>query len=335
MNVATDAPSRPALRYHGGKFKMSSWIIDHFPEHVCYCEPFGGGASVLLRKPPAVLEVYNDINSLVVNFFCVLRERPAELIAAIDLTPYSREEFRLSQQPCDDPLELARRFYVWSWQGRGRAGVQEPGGWRFMSRGSRIPTPVGDWNNYDHLWAVARRMKQVQIEHDDALKVIRRFDGAGTLFYVDPPYLQGTRGDRWDNSAYKFEYTDDQHKELATALLSINGMIVLSGYPNNLYDELLDGWHTVERRQAKDNGAKAATEVLWLSPRTWQALQCRYLKEQTMGKKPDKTRKNYQPPPPLQLARHACGCLVRYGSDPLCSKCGAICCPKHGCRECK
>jgi len=85
--------TRPALRYHGGKWKIAKWIIEHFPEHVCYCEPFGGGASVLLRKAPSRIEVYNDINTLVVNFFRVLRERPAELMAAIELTPYSREEF--------------------------------------------------------------------------------------------------------------------------------------------------------------------------------------------------------------------------------------------------
>lgn len=109
---------RPALRYHGGKFRIAQWIINQFPEHLCYVEPFGGGGSVLLRKSPAKIEVYNDLNGGVVNFFRVLRERPADLIAAIELTPYSRKEFIQAQEPCDDPLERARRFYVWSWQGR-------------------------------------------------------------------------------------------------------------------------------------------------------------------------------------------------------------------------
>lgn len=84
---------RPALRYHGGKFRIAQWIINQFPEHLCYVEPFGGGGSVLLRKSPAKIEVYNDLNGGVVNFFRVLRERPADLIAAIELTPYSRKEF--------------------------------------------------------------------------------------------------------------------------------------------------------------------------------------------------------------------------------------------------
>jgi len=103
-------------------------------------EPFGGAASVLLRKAPAFLEVYNDLGNDVVNFFRILRERPSELISAIDLTPYSRSEFLQAQETCADDLERARRFYVWSWQGRGRGGVKEPGGWRFMSRNTRSQT---------------------------------------------------------------------------------------------------------------------------------------------------------------------------------------------------
>lgn len=245
---------------------MAQFIIQHFPPHICYVEPFGGGASVLLRKPPAHLEVYNDIGGLVVNFFRVLRERPTELIAAIDLTPYSRAEFLLAQQPCADELEQARRFYVWSWQGRGRAGVQEPGGWRFMSRATRSLTPADDWENTFHLWSVAKRLKKVQIESGDALTIIERYDEPTTLFYVDPPYVQSTRGERWANAAYANEYTNDQHRQLAGALRSVKGMVILSGYPSDLYDELYGDWQKVERKASKDNGAKMATECLWLSP---------------------------------------------------------------------
>lgn len=169
---------RPALRYHGGKWKLAPWIVSHFPPHTTYVEPFGGGASVLLRKQPSFIEVYNDISGLVVNFFRVLRDQPDELMRLIELTPYSRQEFLESQKACVDSLELARRFFVWSWQGRGRAGVQEPGGWRFMSRATRGKTPVDDWTNNQHLWQIVQRLKAVHIESDDAAKVIGRFDMA-------------------------------------------------------------------------------------------------------------------------------------------------------------
>lgn len=256
---------RPALRYHGGKYRIAPWIIQQFPEHICYVEPFGGGGSVLLRKVPAKIEVYNDLNHGVVNFFQILRERPADLIAAIELTPYSRKEFEQAQEPCGDPLESARRFYVWSWQGRGRAGVNEPGGWRFMSRDTRDSTPAQDWNGTDHLWSIVRRLKQVHIECDDAVNVIKRFDDPRTLFYIDPPYVQSTRGKRWRSAAYSYEYTDDDHCNLARALHEIRGMAIVSGYPSNLYNDLYNDWRVTARPSSKDNGIRKTTEVLWMN----------------------------------------------------------------------
>ncbi|RJO64978.1 MAG: DNA adenine methylase [Candidatus Omnitrophota bacterium] len=260
--------TRPALRYHGGKWKLAPWIIQHFPGHTTYVEPFGGGASVILRKHPSFIEVYNDLNGQVVNFFRILRERPADLIAAIDLTPYSREEFLLSQQDDIDldALERARRFYIWSWQGRGRAGVNEPGGWRFMSRRTRYRTPVDDFNNVDHLWGIVRRLKQVHIECDPYQKIILRYDSPETLFYLDPPYVQDTRCYRWMRDGYRFDMTDDEHRELARVVSEIKGMAIISGYPSDLYDELFAGWTRVDRRAAKDNGIKTATECIWISP---------------------------------------------------------------------
>ena len=124
-------PRRAALRYYGGKCRIAGKILRYFPAHVCYVEPYGGGASLLLQKEPAYAEVYNDLYHEVVTFFRVLRERPAELIKAIEWTPCAREELRLACEPADDELELARRLYVRSWQGRGRLGTQDAGGWRF------------------------------------------------------------------------------------------------------------------------------------------------------------------------------------------------------------
>lgn len=268
MNIDSTI-KRPALRYHGGKWKLAPWIIQHFPPHVSYVEPFGGGASVLLRKAPSIIETYNDLNGDVVNFFKVLREQPADLIAAIDLTPYGRQEYLNAQKESDDPIERARRFFVWSWQGRGRGGVDEIGGWRFMSRDTRAKTPVDDFNNIDHLWSVVRRLKQVQFDHDDALKVVARFDGPNTLFYLDPPYVQSSRGPRWRSAAYAFEYDDHQHRELARVIHSIQGMAIISGYPSKLYDELYQDWNCVTRASSKDNGIRETTECLWLNPLTW------------------------------------------------------------------
>lgn len=263
--------NRPALRYHGGKWKLANWIIQQFPPHVCYVEPFGGGASVLLRKPPSFIEVYNDLNGGVVNFFRVLRENPDEFIRLIELTPYSRQEFAEAQEPTDDPIEQARRFYVWAWQGRGRAGVVEPGGWRFMSRPTRGRTPVHDWINNQHLWGLVQRLRMVQIENSDALTVISRYDSPDALYYVDPPYVQSTRGARWGCAAYAYEYSDDQHRELARLLHEVTGTVVLSGYPSALYDELYADWRRIDKPGQKDNAPQRdTTECLWISKETVQ-----------------------------------------------------------------
>lgn len=134
-----------------------------------------------------------------------------------------------------------------------------------MSRDTRYRTPVQDWDTTDHLWPIVRRLKQVHIECDDALNIIQRYDEPSTLFYIDPPYVHSTRGERWRSSAYSFEYTDEDHRKLSGALQSIKGMAIVSGYPSNLYDDLYKDWRIVARASSKDNGIRETTEVLWMN----------------------------------------------------------------------
>jgi DNA adenine methylase len=239
---------------------LADWILSHFAAHDCYVEPFAGGASVLLSKDPARHEVYNDLDKRVVNFFEVLRTRTTELVQAIEWTPYSREELRRAFEPCNDPLESARRLYVRNWQGYGVLGRNS--GWRFCKTGRA--SAVRQWTRTEHLYAVAARLKEVQIECDKASAVIARFDTPDTLFYVDPPYLHETRNERNDD-AYAHEMTDDEHRALAAQLRSLNGMMILSGYPSALYDELYFDWQYVEH-QSLDLTGQARTERLWISP---------------------------------------------------------------------
>lgn len=270
---SSDEITRPALRYHGGKWVLGPWVVEHLPsDHECYVEPFGGAASVLIRKPPSPIEVYNDLDGEVVNFFRVLRERTAELIRAVELTPYAREEQREAYEVegCDD-LERARRFFVLAWQSRGASRGNWRSGWRYMrSRTLRGQTPVDDWSNFERLYAIAERLRDVCFENDTALDVIRRFDGPRTLFYCDPPYVHSTRSLRWSENAYRHEMSDDDHRELATVLHEIQGIAVVSGYRSELYDELYEGWRRVDRTTNTDGKAGQpgrAVESLWISPR--------------------------------------------------------------------
>lgn len=267
---------RPALRYFGGKWAIGKWVISHFPPHTAYCEPFGGGASVLLRKEPSKIETYNDLNGMAVTFFQVLRDQPEELIRRLKLTPYSRAEYLASQKSTPEAVEQARRFYVWCWQGRGRGGVQEAGGWRFMRSDSRGQTPCDDWRKVEYLYDVAERLRNVQIEHVDALRCLELYDTPATLFYVDPPYVPETRSLRWGSSAYVHDYSNADHRRLAEALHQVKGMVILSGYPSALYAELYGDWEQSERTAYKDTQAARrmkTTEVLWLNPAVRQGMK--------------------------------------------------------------
>lgn len=260
----TRAPSRPALRYHGGKWRLAPWIIGHFPQHRVYVEPFGGAASVLLRKPRSYAEVYNDLDDDVVNLFTVLRgDQAGVLIEKLRLTPFAQSEFETAYQPADDAVERARRLIIRSFMGFGSNGHNRATGFRANSNRSGT-TPAHDWVNYPAaLSLIIERLTGVCIQNRDALAVMAQHDGLETLHYVDPPYVHETRTDA--AADYAHEMTNKQHEELLHFLRSLQGAVILSGYPHSLYDHLLHDWRRVERGAYADGAAKR-TEVLWLNP---------------------------------------------------------------------
>jgi DNA adenine methylase len=270
---------RPPLRYHGSKWRMGDWIIGYFPPHDAYVEAYGGGAAVLLQKKRSYIEVYNDLDGEVVNFFRVLREQPDELARLIKFTPWATAEWELSQEDDPDPLEMARRFYARAWMSIAGPTAQWRTGWRRQKiltkeNGKRRMTPAAlTFMQTDHLYQVAERLRGVQIECDEALEVVEVYDSPDTLYYLDPPYPAITRG-RWYKAAYRHEMTDDQHREMAARARALEGMVMISGYRCELYDELFGDWKRVEKR-VRTQRASTAVESLWLSPNLvarWQTM---------------------------------------------------------------
>lgn len=268
-----DGPvTRTVLRWHGGKWMLAPWIVAHLPPHRIYVEPFGGAASVLLRKPRAFSEIYNDLDDEVVNLFRVLRDEALgpRLAEALRLTPFARSEFDASYEVSDDPLERARRLVVRSFMGHGADGVTSPYRTGFRSKAlQRGTSPQRDWMAYpDALVRTIERLREVTIENRDALEVMARHDSPETLHYVDPPYVWETRSRikrAPSGGNYRHELTDEQHVELLRALLDLKGMVVLSGYATEMYDGMLAGWHRVER-EAHADGGRDRVEVLWINP---------------------------------------------------------------------
>jgi DNA adenine methylase len=276
--------TRPVLRYHGGKWKLAPWIISHFPEHRVYVEPFGGGASVLLRKKRSYAEIYNDLDGELVNLFTVVRDRGGELIDKLKATPFARKEYRLSFDMCEDPLEQARRTAIRSFMGFGSNALCRAIQSGFRSNSNRSgTTPAHDWVNYlNTLKPIIDRLMGVVLEHRDAAEIIMRHDSRDALHYCDPPYPHETRSALMHgNHGYNYEMTTEQHREIATVLRSVKGMVVVSGYPCDLYDrELYSDWQRVEVPHLAD-GARKRTEVLWLNESAASQMPQDYLQFNT------------------------------------------------------
>lgn len=266
---------RPPVRWHGGKWKIALWVNQFLPRHSGYGEVFGGGASVMLRKPRARAELYNDLDRTIVHLFRVLRDRDQaeRLVRLLALTPFAREEFELAYEPCEDLVERARRTIVRSFMGYGSdgtAGVYKTGFRRNVT--SNLKMPAQEWASYPvSLRKTIARLDGVVIENRDAFALLPELDGPDWLHYVDPPYLPETRsqGNRRRGAGfhvYEHELTREQHVDLLALLRSLKGMVVLSGYPSAMYDDALDGWTRVQRLAHADGGAER-TEVLWINPR--------------------------------------------------------------------
>jgi DNA adenine methylase len=192
------------------------------------------------------------------------------LIEAIGLTPFSREEFEIAiseQTPDISDFERARRFFIRARQVRtGLAQKASSGRWAHCKLTSRagMAGAVSRWlGSVEVLPEIVQRLLRVQIENDSAIKVIQRYDSEDTLFYCDPPYPHDSRG---DSQAYAYEMTDEQHKQLAEILHNIQGKVAISGYKCALMDELYGGWKAITAPTKACHSTKGLrTEVLWVN----------------------------------------------------------------------
>ena len=226
---------------------MIEHLIDLIPPHRIYVEAFGGGAALLLNKPPSPVEVYNDINKDLVNFFRVLKDpnKFERLHRYLSLTPHSREEHRYAKENylSGDEIERAALFWIATYQSLNgiTGGTWSRSTWQ-SRRGMALKTSA--WLGViEGLPAVAERLLQVTIECSDFQRVIEAFDTPETLFYLDPPYLPETRVAR---DTYEHEMSVEDHVRMLETVLKVRGMVVLSGYPNGLYDGYLKGWRKVD-----------------------------------------------------------------------------------------
>jgi DNA adenine methylase len=261
---------RIVFGWYGGKFSHLEWLLPLLPKAHHYCEPFAGSSAVLLNRPPSPVETYNDIDGEVVNFFRVLRDHPNDLMQAIALTPFSREEFYLAVSGDTEglsDLERARLFYVRARQARtGLAQTATLGRWANCKNTSRsgMSGVVSRWlGGIDGLADVAERLLRVQIENRPAIDVVRLYDSPDTLFYCDPPYLHSTRG---DSKAYGFEMDVNAHAELARVLNQCQGKVAISGYQCDEMDTWYARWRRFDAPIKQCHSTKAPRqESVWMN----------------------------------------------------------------------
>lgn len=261
---------RIAFGWYGGKFSHLDWLLPRLPTSGVhhYCEPFGGSAAVLLNRPPAPVETYNDLDGEVVTFFRVLRDQRDALLYNLAMTPFAREEFALACETLTEDvsdLERARRFFIRARQVRtGLAQTASLGRWANCKHTSRagMSGVVSRWlGSVEGLIDVAERLLRVQIENRPAIDVIHLYDAPDTFFYVDPPYPHESRSDQ---RAYGFEMSDEDHRRLAQVLRSVKGLVAVSGYWCPLMDEIYRDWRRHDAPVKQTHSSKALRqECLW------------------------------------------------------------------------
>jgi len=269
MNTAVKA----VMKYPGAKWAIAKWVVGHLPEHIIYVEPFFGSGAVLFNKPVAVNETVNDVNMDVVNLFRVMREHPQELIDRIALTPWARDELAAADAylklPFTDDVERAACFLIKMRQAFSISGQKNTSLHWCNAGATRGAKNTNVWCAMpETLRHAADRLKHVEVEHMDAIKLIGRKNYDECLIYADPPYLAQTRSGK----LYEHE-TDDEafHTELIECLKRHKGTVVLSGYHSELYTKLVGHWRIEEKDTFGDTGQNkegfkkpVKTEVLWI-----------------------------------------------------------------------
>ena len=270
------------VTYPGGKGNLVKKILPHIPYTKIYCEPFGGGGSVLINREKSEIEVYNDIDGLLVNLFRVFQSplKTSKLQRRLDYTLFSRDEFKQAieilrnKKENSSEITLAWAYFTVMNQcfcGNTVDSVR-------VSNWSRTFTSdrtrkwnyrincLGDWLN---------RLLRVNIDNDCALKVIKYWDSPDTTFYLDPPYVLHTRM----KGIYSHEQEDNFHEKLIDLIVSCQGAITLSGYEHPIYNRLDDsGWERFEietfnfMSRAKSGERSSRTEILWKNPMAIQLL---------------------------------------------------------------
>lgn len=247
------------ITYYGGKQKMAAKILSLIPPHVTYCEPFFGGGAVFFQKEKSQVEIINDINRFVVNFYRQAKRNFRALHAKISETLHSRSLYSDARVMYEHPhlfTDLERAWAFWVLCNQGYLGKM--GSWGF-STGAQGTERQNKSKRADFTKEISDRLDLVQIECNDALYLIELRDRPETFFYLDPPYFNS-------NCGHYGGYTQADFERLLQLCASMQGKFLLSSYPSEILSRYTSehGWHQVEMGMycSASSKRKAKIEVL-------------------------------------------------------------------------
>lgn len=233
------------ISYYGGKQSMLKYILPLIPEHKVYVEPFFGGGAVFFGKEPSEVEIINDYNANVVNFYYQLKSNFKELKGMIEATPYSRDVYKRAMVVYENPFIFRPVVRAWAfWVGTIQGFSNKIGSWRSATTTNKeVKCAFNKQLNFTE--SLVDRLNIVQIENKDAVKLIERFDSEDAFFYLDPPYVDSNQG-------HYGGYTQEHFDALLNTLTRLKGKFLLSSYPNHRLEELRkkNGWFNADKDMA-------------------------------------------------------------------------------------
>jgi DNA adenine methylase len=259
MSVKMKTP----ISYYGGKQKLATKICSLIPRHTLYCEPFIGGGAIFFAKEPSPVEVLNDTNKELMNFYRVVQNEFVSLEKEIRITLHSRDLHRKASVIYNFPdmfSEIKRAWAVWVLSSQSFCSQLDSTFGYDISKNTTTKKIINKRDNFTEDMAI--RLQNVQLECADALYVVRSRDSAESFFYCDPPYFNSDCG-HYDG------YSEQDFENLISLLSEIKGKFLLSSYPSKLlldYSKRFE-WHTWSVEQSvsvnkKGGRMKRKTEVL-------------------------------------------------------------------------
>ena len=220
------------LAYIGGKNRLAKQIISILPAHTTYVEPFAGGAQVFFHKEPSKVEVLNDLDYDIVNFFRVCQHHYEELVHYLNYCLISRRWYDLftAENPGSlTDIQRAGRFFYLQKNSFGGLVLKQHYHYGVKQRPNFNPKRISEIIKAAH-----ERLQSVQIESLPYEQILERYDRPETLFYLDPPY--------WKRKLYKFNFTDEDFRQLEERLQKISGRFMLSLDDNPEVRKLFNRW---------------------------------------------------------------------------------------------